>query len=70
LIDAACEAQANVVKFQTFKADQIISKTAPKAEYQITNTGDNESQLEMVKKLELDCNAHCELMSYCQEKNI
>lgn len=70
LIDIASEAQADAVKFQTFKADQVISKTAPKAEYQITNTGDNESQLEMVKKLELDRNAHYELINYCQQKNI
>lgn len=70
LVDAAVEAGADAVKFQTFKANNIISKFAPKAEYQKKTTDENESQLEMVKKLELDMNAHKKLMSRCEEKNM
>ena len=53
LIETAAKAGADAVKFQSFKAELVISKNAKKAEYQVQNTGD-ESQLEMVKKLELD----------------
>jgi N,N'-diacetyllegionaminate synthase len=70
LIDAACAAGADAVKFQTFKADRIIAVNAPKAEYQKDATGTDESQLEMVKKLELDEAAHTGLHNYCQDKNI
>ena len=52
MILKAKEAGVNAVKFQTFKADKLISAIAPKAEYQIKNTGELESQLEMTKKLE------------------
>ena len=50
LIDVAKESGADAVKFQTFKAEEVISSYAPQAEYQIKNTGIAESQLEMVKK--------------------
>lgn len=70
LIDVAAEAGADAVKFQTFKADKIISRTAPKAEYQTKTTDAQESQFEMVKKLELDEHAHEVLIAYCQEKGI
>ncbi len=50
MILKAKEAGVNAVKFQTFKADKLISAIAPKAEYQIKNTGELESQLEMTKK--------------------
>jgi N,N'-diacetyllegionaminate synthase len=70
LIDAACAAGADAVKFQTFKADRIIAVNAPKAEYQKDATGTDESQLEMVKKLELDEAAHTRLHNYCQDKDI
>ncbi|WP_309146631.1 N-acetylneuraminate synthase [Aliarcobacter cryaerophilus] len=70
LIDIAVEAGVDAVKFQTFKAEKVISKFAKKAEYQIQTTGKQESQLEMVKKLELDVESHRILMNYCQEKNI
>jgi N,N'-diacetyllegionaminate synthase len=71
LIDVAAEAKVDYVKFQTFKAEKIISKAAPKADYQVENTGKpQESQLEMVKKLELDMATHKELMAYCDEKRV
>jgi N,N'-diacetyllegionaminate synthase len=71
LIDVAAEAGADYVKFQTFKSEQVISKNAKKADYQIVNTENEvESQLEMVKKYELDKAAHIELIDYCQGKGI
>lgn len=70
LVDAAVAAKADAVKFQTFKAELAISKFAPKADYQKKATGEVESQLEMVKKLELDRSAHLELISYCKTKGI
>ena len=70
LIDAACAAGADAVKFQTFKADKIIAVNAPKADYQKDATGSDESQLEMVRKLELDEAAHTRLHHYCQDKDI
>lgn len=70
LIDAAAGAGADAVKFQTFTADAMISKNAPKAEYQTKTTAQDESQYEMIKRLELDLNAHKELKAHCQEKEI
>ena len=58
MIDAATNAGADAVKFQTFKAEKVVSKFASKAEYQKETTQRDESQLEMIKKLELDPNAH------------
>ncbi|HEY8938371.1 MAG TPA: N-acetylneuraminate synthase [Cyclobacteriaceae bacterium] len=70
LIDKAAEAGADYVKFQTFVAEKNISRYAPKADYQIENTRSSESQLEMVKKLELSEKDHWELLEYCKHKNI
>ncbi len=70
LIDVAVGVGANAVKFQTFKAEKVISKFAQKAEYQYKTTDKNETQLEMVKRLELDVDAHKELIHYCKEKGI
>ena len=70
LIDVAVAAGADAVKFQTFKAEKVISVNAPKAGYQKDTTGSVESQLEMVKKLELDETAHSKLYQYCQQKGI
>lgn len=71
LIDAAAEAGVDFVKFQTFKTEQLVSKTAAKADYQVENTGDGgETQFEMIKKLELDRGVHEELIAYCATKNI
>ena len=70
LIDVAAEAGPDAVKFQTFKAENLVSKNAQKAEYQKQTTDSNESQFEMIKKLELDVDTHKELMVYCGEKEI
>lgn len=70
LIDVAVEAGADAVKFQTFKAENVISRTAPKAEYQTKTTDAAESQFEMVKKLELDEAAHKSLIEYCHRRGI
>ncbi|AWE06395.1 N-acetylneuraminate synthase [Lysinibacillus sp. 2017] len=66
LIDIAKNAGANAVKFQTFISEEVISTYAPKAEYQISNTGNDESQLEMVKKLELTFEDFRKLKAYCE----
>lgn len=70
LIDVAASAGADYVKFQTFKAEKIASKSASKASYQQKSTSASESQLDMLKKLELSEAAHHELIEYCQQKNI
>ena len=70
LIDVAAEAGADAVKFQTFKAQNLVSKSAPKAEYQLSTTDAQESQFDMIRKLELDEGAHRKLMAHCQTKGI
>ena len=70
LIDVALKAGADAVKFQTFKAVKVISRNTQKAEYQKQATDASESQLDMVRKLELDEAAHEELFAYCRSKNI
>lgn len=71
LIDVAVAAKVDAVKFQTFKTELCISKNTKKADYQIENTENSEeTQFEMVKKLELNEDAHEELIAYCAEKKI
>lgn len=70
LIDVASESGADAVKFQTFKAEKLVSKNAQKADYQKQTSNNSESQFDMIKKLELDLNTHKELISYCKTKNI
>ena len=70
LIDVAAAAKADAVKFQTFEAEKIIAVHAPKANYQKATTDSDESQLEMVKKLELDEKVHTLLNQHCQGKGI
>ncbi len=70
LIDKASEAGADAVKFQSFKAEMLVTKNARKAEYQERTTDIKESQFEMIKKLELDYDKHQELIDYCKTKNI
>lgn len=65
LIDAAAEAGADAVKFQTFKADKVATRSAPKANYQLESTSGEESQQEMLRKLELNEVQHRELMAHC-----
>lgn len=70
LIDAAAMAGADAVKFQTFKAENLVCRNARKAAYQLKTTKQSESQFDMLKKLELTSDMHVELMRYCQEKGI
>jgi N-acetylneuraminate synthase len=70
LVDAAVAAGADAVKFQTFKSGAVISMNAPKADYQVANTGSTESQLDMVKKLELSADQHRQLLTHCEERGI
>ena len=70
LIDVASISGADAVKFQTFKAENLVAKDTQKAEYQKQTTDASESQFDMIKKLELDVEAHKELIAYCQEKDI
>ena len=70
LIDAAADAGADAVKFQTFKAERLVSPSAPKAEYQLQTTDPAESQFEMIRRLELSAEAHRELQDYCRRRGI
>lgn len=70
LVDAALAAGADAVKFQTFKAANLVSRSAPKAEYQQRLTDAAESQFEMIRKLELDEAAHRRLIDHCKAGGI
>lgn len=70
LIHVAAESGADFVKFQTFKADDLVTPSAAKAPYQITLQSSAESQLEMLRRLELSENQHLELIDYCKEVSI
>ena len=71
LIDKAVEAGVDIIKFQTFNSEKLVSKAARQAEYQQRNIGKkDEGQLAMLKKLELSQTDHEELISYCNEKGI
>lgn len=70
LIDVAREARVDAVKFQAFKAEELVTKSAEKAEYQKKTTGTSETQYEMLKRLELSEEAYFELKSYADEQGI
>jgi len=72
LVDKAVEAGVDIIKFQTFKSEKLVSRSARQAEYQKRNIGKNsdDSQLNMLKKLELSEQDHLELMAYCKQKGI
>ena len=72
LIDKAAEAGVDMIKFQTFKSENIVSKTARQADYQKKNMGNavDDSQYNMLKKLELSEQDHQDLLCYCKEKGI
>jgi N,N'-diacetyllegionaminate synthase len=70
LIDAAAEAGADLVKFQTFNADRLVTRTAKKADYQTQTTDNKESQYEMLRRLELTPKMHNELITHCTTRNI
>ena len=72
MVDKAVEAGVDIIKFQTFKSEKLVSKSARQAEYQKKNIGtkSDDSQLSMLKKLELSEQDHVELMAYCKQKGI
>lgn len=70
LIDVAKASGADAVKFQTFKANQLVTQAAKKANYQLKHTEADESQYEMIKKLELGLEEHLLLKKYAIEQNI
>ncbi len=70
LIDVAANAGVDFVKFQTFKADKLVTKTAERAEYQKENTGKQDSQYQMLEKLELSEADHHTLQEYAQQKGV
>jgi N-acetylneuraminate synthase len=70
LVDAAHKAGADIVKFQTFKAKNLVTEDAQQAVYQITNSGQKESQFSMLKRLELSYETHHKLVKYCRDLGI
>lgn len=70
LVDAAVEAGADAIKFQSFIPKEVASVSAPKADYQNENTSGEESQLQMLEKLQLTKEMHFELVDYCKERQI
>ena len=70
LIDLASKAGADIIKFQTFKTKNLLTKSLVKAKYQIDNNNKNEKQFEMLSKLELKSSYHYEIARYCKKKNI
>ena len=70
MVKAAKEAGADAIKFQTFKAEKLVSRHAPKAPYQIKQTGRKESQFEMLKNLELGETSHKRLLMHCKAREI
>lgn len=70
LVDVAAEARADAVKFQTFKAEHVVSASAPKAKYQLRVTDAAESQLDMLRRLELNREAHLDLVARCETSGL
>ena len=70
LVDAAADAQADAVKFQTFRAADLVTADARQAAYQVAKTGTEESQYAMLARLELPFSAHDELMEHCRQRGI
>ena len=70
LVDVAHQAGADIVKFQTFKAKNLVTEEAKQADYQVTNTQKQESQLAMLSRLELSYDAHHELVKHCEKLGI
>jgi N,N'-diacetyllegionaminate synthase len=70
LVDAAAEADADLVKFQTFRADKLVAAHAPKAGYQALTTGEHESHRDMIRRLELSREAHESLIAHCATRGI
>jgi len=65
MVKVAAKAGVDAIKFQTFRAETLVTKDAIKADYQIKTSGQSETQFEMLKKLELSVESHLELMESC-----
>lgn len=70
LVDVAAQAGADIVKFQTFKAERLVTTTAAKAQYQVRSSGEQETQFEMLSRLELSHVMHLDLMARCAQQSI
>ena len=70
MVDTASKAGADAIKFQTFKAEKLVTRYAEKADYQRDTSDEKELQISMLKKLELNIEDHRKLISYCNEKKI
>jgi N,N'-diacetyllegionaminate synthase len=70
LIEEAANAGADIIKFQTFEANRLVTDSAKKAKYQLANTSKKESHYEMIKKLELKKDDHFKLIEHCKKNNI
>lgn len=70
MIDVAADIGVDVVKFQTFNAEALVTRSAPKADYQKETTEESETQLDMLRALELDVHAHRTLIQRCAEKGV
>ena len=70
LVDAAAEAGADYVKFQTFKAEKLVTAEARKADYAQRNTGEGDRQMDMLRSLELNKNEHQQLIEHCKKQGV
>ena len=70
LVDAAADAGAHTVKFQTFRTEELVAMNAPMADYQKRNTGVEQSQFEMLKALELKESEFKEVQAHCNNRDI
>ena len=70
LVDVAANAGADIVKFQSLSAERLVTRSAEKADYQKVTTGNAQSQLHMLRDLELSKEDHISLRDYCNEKKI
>ncbi len=70
MVEIASKAGANAIKFQTFRAETLVTRTASKANYQKKTSNADESQFDMLKRLELDLDSHKKLMAHCRERQI
>jgi len=71
LVDEAARANVDYIKFQTFKSEGVVTKKAEKADYQKANTGTEENtQLELIKKLEIPYEGYLEIIDYCKQKGV
>jgi N-acetylneuraminate synthase len=70
LIEVAAEAEVDAIKFQTFRSEELVAEDAPKADYQTETTDEEESQAEMLRRLELTSDQHHTIAEYCAENDL